>query len=596
MLAQYPIFSRRLGLHHFAYLRSIAEGLDLIECAKKYLGIEHGNQARPAHNQVTDAVRAIARRRGDKAWRLIGLTIKVNFNASTPTIEDFIAERDLYDWSQAEISEMYADAYPVDNKTARREKLRHKQILLLKEIEGQSAETPSPNDLVSGWFDDITANKLISAGIINLGELNRKIAVGGAWYSAMPAIGEAKAGRIKVHLRTLLPAALAPEKSLFLIDGAKETSTNVESLFRALEVLPATFQAAGNPPSLRPTSLLDADTDSQAVDSWIAARSGSKPTAIAYKREATRLLLWLKYERRGKALRQMNIDDCGDFMAFLQNIPDKWISRTRAAPGALGWAPFRGQLSHGSHRQAVVIIASFFTWLQSAQYIQANPWVLINRKTGDDSEKSLLDTKSLSVGAMGEIIKFIEAQAPSPSRSRILFIIKFLESVGLRSRELLDAELGDLKLEPEGWVMQVHGKGSKNRIVAIPGQAFIALQDYSDSRGIGNIQTAPSNAPLLASTKDPMEPVGYQALYEHVRGWLAKAVNASDLPMNERSKLSGASTHWLRHTFGTRAVSKDVPLDVIQAQMGHASIQTTMNIYGKAPIKRRVDELGKAFG
>ena len=35
---------------------------------------------------------------------------------------------------------------------------------------------------------------------------------------------------------------------------------------------------------------------------------------------------------------------------------------------------------------------------------------------------------------------------------------------------------------------------------------------------------------------------------------------------------------------------------VIQAQMGHASIETTMSIYGRAPIRRRVDELGKAFG
>ncbi|RZI71759.1 MAG: integrase, partial [Pseudomonas sp.] len=63
----------------------------------------------------------------------------------------------------------------------------------------------------------------------------------------------------------------------------------------------------------------------------------------------------------------------------------------------------------------------------------------------------------------------------------------------------------------------------------------------------------------------------------------------------ERAKLAGATTHWLRHTFGTRAIARNVPLDVIQAQMGHASIQTTTAIYGRAPIKRRVDELGKAF-
>jgi integrase len=81
-----------------------------------------------------------------------------------------------------------------------------------------------------------------------------------------------------------------------------------------------------------------------------------------------------------------------------------------------------------------------------------------------------------------------------------------------------------------------------------------------------------------------------------VKGWIAKAVAASALPSNERSRLAGATTHWLRHTFGTRAVAREVPLDVIQAQMGHASIQTTMGIYGRAPMKRRAEELAKAFG
>ncbi len=93
-----------------------------------------------------------------------------------------------------------------------------------------------------------------------------------------------------------------------------------------------------------------------------------------------------------------------------------------------------------------------------------------------------------------------------------------------------------------------------------------------------------------------MEPIGYQALYEHVKGWFYKGISASALPLNERLKLSGASTHWLRHTFVTRAIARDVPLDVIQAQMGYASIQTTTAIYGRIPIRRRVDELGKAFG
>jgi len=51
-------------------------------------------------------------------------------------------------------------------------------------------------------------------------------------------------------------------------------------------------------------------------------------------------------------------------------------------------------------------------------------------------------------------------------------------------------------------------------------------------------------------------------------------VQACGLPANERERerLAGATTHWLRHTFGTRAIAQAVPLDVIQGQMGHASI------------------------
>jgi len=69
-------FVRRLGPHHFAHLRAVSEGLDLADCARRYLGIEHGHEARTAHYEAVDAVRAVARRRGESAWRLVGLTIR----------------------------------------------------------------------------------------------------------------------------------------------------------------------------------------------------------------------------------------------------------------------------------------------------------------------------------------------------------------------------------------------------------------------------------------------------------------------------------------------------------------------------------------
>ncbi len=66
-------------------------------------------------------------------------------------------------------------------------------------------------------------------------------------------------------------------------------------------------------------------------------------------------------------------------------------------------------------------------------------------------------------------------------------MLRFIASVRLRSANFLNAKLADLRLEPEGWVMPVHGKGGNNRTAAVLGQAFEALQEYLAFRGVGLI-------------------------------------------------------------------------------------------------------------
>jgi len=600
-------YARRLGPHHFAHLRAVAEGLNMPGSARRFLGIEHGHQAVTAHRQTVEAVRAIARRRSESAWRLIGLAIALPAPPAQPSLDEFMAERGLDGWSEDEIKQMHAEAWPPDAKAARRERLRARQLELLARLQQLDAETPLQSDSVDGWFDPALAAKLITAGMTTLGELKLKITTGGRWFQTLPAVGRTKAARIASHLATLLPeTAVRPVFTLPVSGPALAAPAALESAAAAAALSALRTQATDSPGHASASAisiaapeaaLLPVQNDAQAVDAWIAARAGSLATARVYRREATRLLLWLEREAGAKRLRQMNVADCRAFMAFLQHIPPEWMSRARAAPGEKGWAPFRGPLSHQSQKQAVIINASLFAWLQAAQYLTANPWLLVNQKTGDDRQQKMLDSKALSEEASDAILRFLDAQPLGASRERMRFIVRFVESVGLRSAELLDATLGDFQKEPEGWVMQVHGKGAKNRIAAVPGQALNALQDYLAARNLGSLETAPPTAPLLASTLDPLSlsPIGYQALYEHVKGWLTKAIRASSLPQKECDKLRGASTHWLRHTFGTRAIARDVPLDVIQAQMGHASIQTTTAIYGRAPIRRRVDELAKAF-
>jgi len=63
--------AERLGLHHFAYLRALAEGVAVPEAAARYLHMDHARAARSAHRVVIERARALARRRGDLAWHLV---------------------------------------------------------------------------------------------------------------------------------------------------------------------------------------------------------------------------------------------------------------------------------------------------------------------------------------------------------------------------------------------------------------------------------------------------------------------------------------------------------------------------------------------
>jgi integrase len=55
-----------------------------------------------------------------------------------------------------------------------------------------------------------------------------------------------------------------------------------------------------------------------------------------------------------------------------------------------------------------------------------------------------------------------------------------------------------------------------------------------------------------------------------------------------------ASAHAFRHTFGTRAVARDMPIDVVQTILGHASLQTT-SIYVRAEQRRVLEAAAQYY-
>ncbi|MPV70477.1 tyrosine-type recombinase/integrase [Burkholderia sp. BE17] len=60
----------------------------------------------------------------------------------------------------------------------------------------------------------------------------------------------------------------------------------------------------------------------------------------------------------------------------------------------------------------------------------------------------------------------------------------------------------------------------------------------------------------------------------------------------ERRHFARLSPDAFRHTFGTQSVATEVPLDVVQQLLGHASLKTT-SMYVTAEQRMRWRELAK---
>lgn len=580
-------------------MRAVADGLEVRHCARVYLGIEDVREAEATHNELTARLRLAARQAGEKHYRLIGVRIREKIRqtpslANRPTLAEFTDARGLDGWSEAEQLEMYEAEFPASQGTAtaletlqRRERSRQRVVEILRrlELDGTTTATPQPTDEVHAWLPDYLARRLVQAGYVTIGELANRIRQGGNWYAGITAVGRHKAEQIRQQIEAILP-------------GSTTRTTPFDELVITGTSLTALPSAGGlvSSSAYRIDNLGSIDSDPQALLAWVQAAAGSEATRKSYEREGRRLLLWLQIERGGRRLIDFKLDDALAFRAFLAFIPDGWISRVKAAPGTAGWTPFKGQLSAASQAQAMTIVGGWFDWLVNAEYLRGNPWRLIKKGGQERAEDTrTLDTKAITDRAMGEIEAFVERQEASAARARARFILSFLSSTGLRSAELLTATVGDIRSEAEGVFLRVTGKREKVRDVLLVDQAVKALDDYLLARGLEGVEYAPPGAPLLSSVEDGMTPVGYQTLYKTTRRWLERAVLFSDLAPAEKSRLAGASAHWLRHTFGTRSVALGTPFDVVQAQLGHTSINTTMSIYSRAPLARRAAELRKAW-
>jgi site-specific recombinase XerD len=148
----------------------------------------------------------------------------------------------------------------------------------------------------------------------------------------------------------------------------------------------------------------------------------------------------------------------------------------------------------------------------------------------------------------------LERDGPLGLRNRAL--VEILYSAGLRSREAVDLNLGDVDFEQE--LIHVHGKGGKERTVPLGEEAAHWLARY------------------LHEARPALARVAENALFLSARG---RRLDTSTL----RRLLP--HPHRLRHAFATHLLEGGADLRTIQELLGHSSLSTTQ-IYSHVDARR----------
>jgi integrase len=510
----------------------MAEGVPPAAALQRYLDFHDLRHVRARHQQLVDQVQALAKRRGDSRWRLIGIDISDAHELApvAPTLQEWAAEEGLEDWSESELQAMYLERFDSEQanwkrRRARGARLRQHKLALLLELEHSVSHAARPTDLIDGWFPERTLVHLRALGVRFLADLDRLIARGGRWWSPAPGFGPGKARRVEALLHALL----------------QERPSRAWPLQEALAALRVGGAAAKRPPEA------GLEDDSAAIAAWLASHDRTKSTAEQYAREAERFRLWCLLERR-RSLADVQPADCSAYGAFLAAIPDHWISRRRARPLTPGWAPFRGQLTEESQRLAMTIVRGMYQWMMASGYLVTNPWI----GSGKPVPAPALARWKRESPTPIVLPDPARQLAGRPSFERMRWLLSFSSDTGLGLANLAAARRGDLARKAGHWTLRRAGEGAR---VAVSDHAIEQTRRYFRARG-QDFDTADADVPLLASLTTPSAGIGYRAVVSAANRF--SMWHRPGIP-NER-RLRGA--WWLR------AAS---PNDMLRAELGGAA-------------------------
>jgi site-specific recombinase XerD len=219
-------------------------------------------------------------------------------------------------------------------------------------------------------------------------------------------------------------------------------------------------------------------------------------------------------------------------------------------------------VSAATVRRRLSIVSGFFAFLQARGDVPANP---VPRGLPTRRERSRPRQGVPLVRATRTLPRIlspaeVDALTAALRTHRDRAMVAAMVLGGLRRCEVLGLRLEDLRAA-ERRVFIAEGKAGRQRLIPVSGRFFTAVAGYLDTERPPG--TATSKAFVVLKGPRRGQPLS------------AKGMDEVLTAARRRAGLEHATCHELRHTCLTRLREAGMALEAVQAQAGHASIEST---------------------
>lgn len=238
-------------------------------------------------------------------------------------------------------------------------------------------------------------------------------------------------------------------------------------------------------------------------------------------------------------------------------------------------------LKPASRARKISAIRQFFRFCIIEERLEHNPSEFL-----DTPKRDARLPRFLNADETGRLLRVLEQGIPyeheeirDALQKRDRAIVLLLYATGMRASELLAIQVGDIDYALS--LIQVQGKGGKERLVPFADLAKTELEDYQKNGRdkLLRAHTDPRRVPFFVNHRG--EKLTRQALWQLIKR-LAFEANLSE----------HLSPHWLRHTFATHLLEKGMNLRTLQLLLGHADLSTTQ-IYTEVSREHLKESLQK---